>query len=82
VIIDLRHAAAEWELMRSIGHELRHTIEVISERSVRNDAAKFYLYSRIGFHVEGGGFETRAAMDTGNAVRDEVRNFERHATSK
>jgi hypothetical protein len=49
---------------------------------VRNDAAKFYLYSRIGFHVEGGGFETRAAMDAGNAVRDEVRNFERHATSK
>ena len=81
VIIDLRHAAAESDLMRSIGHELRHTIEVISERSVRNDAAKFYLYSRIGFHAKGGGFETMAATDAGNAVRDEVRNFERHATS-
>ena len=80
--IDLRKAEAEWDVMGSIAHELRHTIEVISSPGVRSFGEKFGLYSRIGFQEKGGGFETLAALDAGNAVRDEVRSFVRHFRSR
>jgi hypothetical protein len=82
VTIDLRKAAADWDVMGSIAHELRHTVEVINEPRVRNFGGKFGLYCRIGFREKGGGFETLAALDAGNAVREEVRSFERHVRSK
>jgi hypothetical protein len=82
VTIDLRKAAADWDVMGSIAHELRHTVEVISEPGVRSFGEKFGLYLRIGFHEKGGGFETMAALDAGNAVREEVRKFERQRKSK
>jgi hypothetical protein len=34
----------DWDLMGSIGHELRHTIEVISNPSIRSNAAKYFFY--------------------------------------
>ena len=68
VTIDLRRADADADVMASIAHELRHTIEVIGAPGVRTFGDKFGLYTRIGFHASGGGFETLAAMDAGNAV--------------
>jgi hypothetical protein len=64
---------ADSDLMGSIGHELRHTLEAIAEPSVRSDAAKFFLYQRIGHYGTNHSRETQAAMDTGNAIRSEVR---------
>jgi hypothetical protein len=68
--------------MASIGHELRHTVEVIAEPSVRSDAEKYFLYQRIGMRGVTGTSETMAAMDAGNAVRAEVEKFNRQAKSE
>jgi len=59
------------ELMATIGHELRHAIEVLSEPSVRTAAAAYNFYSReaaTGRDV----FETPAAVRAGVAVADEL----------
>jgi hypothetical protein len=68
--------------MASIGHELRHTIEVIGAPDVRTDSAKFFFYERVAMHGSSGERETRAAMDAGNAVRSELTSFNRHAKSE
>jgi len=59
------------ELVRSIGHELQHAIEVLSHRTVRSGSAMTLLYKKEG-SKEGGHFETDAAIRTGNAVRAEL----------
>lgn len=78
VVVDTRKA--DWDLMGSIGHELRHTIEVIDAPNVRDNASKFFLYERIGTRgTASGARETRAAVDAGNTVRAEVRQFNQQA---
>jgi len=67
------------ELMASIGHELRHTLEVIAEPAVRSDAEKFFFYNRRGLHMAGGAQETLTARDAGNAVRSEIEHFNRQS---
>ena len=63
------------ELMGSIGHELQHAVEVLSQRGIRNTFAMImFYYTTVGLH--GGRFETRAAIEAGNAVRTELRNTE------
>jgi hypothetical protein len=74
VVVDTRKA--DWDLMGSIGHELRHTIEVIDAPRVRDNVSKFFLYQQIGQEgTASGARETRAAVDAGNTVRAEVRRF-------
>jgi hypothetical protein len=82
LIVDSSRATNQRDLIGSIGHELRHAVEVINEPSVRSIGEKFGLYQRIGFHATGGGFETMAAIDAGNLIREEVRKFERQTKSK
>ena len=71
VKVDTRKA--DWDLMGSIGHELRHTLEVLGERTVTNQAAMYFFYSRVGQNG-GKAFETAAAVEAGEAVRAEVRH--------
>jgi hypothetical protein len=80
VLIDLRKSHRE--LMGSIGHELRHTIEVIREPSVRTDRDKYFFYEKNGMHLPNGERETLAAREAGNAVRSEVTRFNRQAKSE
>jgi hypothetical protein len=80
ILIDPRKRGDD--LIVSIGHELRHTIEVIAEPTVRSDNAKFFLYERIGRRGSSGERETVAAMDAGNAVRSEITRFNRQAKSE
>src|SRR5205814_10178442 len=54
-----------WVKMGSIGHELRHAIEVVGEPAVRSTSQQRFLYERIGFHTRNGAFETQDAMDAG-----------------
>ena len=72
----------DWNLMGSIGHELRHTVEVISNPWVRSTSAKFLYYEQIGTHGRTGTQETWDAVDAGNTVRSEVRKFNRQAKSE
>ena len=59
------------EAMRSIGHELQHAVEVLSNPTVRSLGQMYQLYDRICNQC-GGRFETDAAILAGEAVRDEL----------
>jgi hypothetical protein len=70
VVVDTHKA--DTDLMGSIGHELRHTLEVIAEPGIRSDAAKYFFYESIGTRGITGPRETRAAITAGDAVRSEI----------
>jgi hypothetical protein len=63
---------ADWDLMGSIGHELHHSIEVLSDRRVTSNLAVVQFFRTEG-KVTNGTFETGAAINAGFAVRAEVR---------
>jgi hypothetical protein len=75
VRVDTRKA--DWDLMGSIGHELRHVVEVLGDRTVTNTNAMFLFYLRTGRTGTASSFETLAAVDAGHAVRSEVRRVSR-----
>ena len=66
---------ADWDLMGDIGHELRHTIEVLSDPTIRSDTKMYLFYALNGPNRSHGAhaFETDAATEAGLAVRSEVR---------
>ena len=70
VRVDTRRA--DWDYMGSIGHELRHAIEVLSDPKVTSNHAMVRFFRNEGL-TRGANFETKAAIDAGWAVRDEVR---------
>jgi uncharacterized membrane protein len=74
VIVDARQP--DWDVMASIGHELRHALEVL-ENPALVDAASVYLFYAQGREANNQPFETRAAIDAGIAVRNEVSSFAR-----
>jgi hypothetical protein len=61
------------DLMGSIGHELRHAVEVLGAPTVTSNAAMYFFYERIGRRGTNSSFETEAAVEAGHAVRSEVR---------
>ena len=66
----------EWDLIGSIGHELQHAVEVLSDRTVTSNTAMFFFYSRTGKpHPKHLAFETDAAIEVGQAVRTEARKY-------
>jgi hypothetical protein len=69
--VDTRKAG--WDLMGSIGHELRHAVEVLGDPTVTSNAAMYFFYTRTGRRGTTSAFETNAAVEAGNAVRNEVR---------
>ena len=73
---------ADVDLMASMGHELRHTIEVLSEPRVTSGAAMYLFYSGVGSQDVDRAFETTAAVDAGNLVRTEVRSYRARAKAK
>jgi hypothetical protein len=78
--VDIRKA--EWDLMGSIGHELRHAVEVLGEPTVTSNAAMYLFYKRIGQRGTRSAFETRDAFEAGEAVRAEVRRALRPAQAR
>jgi hypothetical protein len=58
-------------VMASIGHELRHAVEVLHDRTVTSDRAIYSFYQREGFR-SGERFETAAAVQAGSQVFDEL----------
>jgi hypothetical protein len=62
----------DWDLMGSIGHELYHAVEVLSEPRVKSSAGIYLFYKSVG-EPSGDRFETPAALKAGDAVRREAR---------
>ena len=75
VKIDVRRADAD--VMASIGHELRHTIEVLDAPDVTSSAGMFLFYTRVGSIGTARAFETAAAVRAGDTVNAELRKFRR-----
>jgi len=58
-------------LTESIGHELKHVLEVLGAAHVRSGTDMFFLFERIGTK-RFGAFETQAAIDAGKSVHNEA----------
>jgi hypothetical protein len=80
----LRAAVDPWraddslELMASIGHELRHALEILEQPSLRDFDAVFHFYPREARHSDRssfpfGGWETPAAQRAGEMVLRDLR---------
>ena len=69
ILIDMRQKPRE--VMGSIGHELRHAIEVLENRALV-DTATVYLFYAQGSSSNSQPFETHAAIEAGYAVRNEI----------
>ena len=70
VIVDTRKA--DWDLMGSIGHELQHTVEALSEPATIDSVGLSNFFCRIA-PTDRHRFETMAAITAGDAVRNELR---------
>jgi len=70
VVVDDR-SRSDVDTMASIGHELRHALEVLTESNVTTGAGMFNFYRHSG-GVQGV-FETEAAIEAGDAVYLELK---------
>jgi hypothetical protein len=78
-VVNPRYAACDVNLMASIGHELRHALEILRVPSLTSGIRVFHFYAREGRHsnqaeLMSGGWETRAALETGFQVLKEMRS--------
>ncbi len=72
IVIDRRKRDSDVDVMASMGHELQHAVEALSEAEVTNSRLLYNLFDRLATH-DGGRFETLDALHVGDAVRDELR---------
>jgi len=67
----------------AIGHELRHAVEVLSDPDVVDHSSLYYFYKRNRERAGmAAAFETQAATDAGEAIANEVRQFQRTPAKK
>lgn len=73
VLVRIRPDAPDCEIIATIGHELQHAIEILSDPAVTTSYAMYLFYLRQRPSRFGGGFETDAAIEADNAVRKELK---------
>lgn len=71
VLVNPQRAESIDDLLGSIGHELQHAIEALSEPAVK-DGDRLYNFFRRYAPTTNSAFETLDAVDAGNQVRDEL----------
>jgi hypothetical protein len=71
VVVNPKRASSEVDLVGSIGHELQHTVEALSEPNTVNGFQLYNFFSRTGFAADTR-FETLEAIQAGDAVRREL----------
>jgi hypothetical protein len=71
IVIDRTKSDRDVDVMGSLGHELQHAVEVLSEPAVTNGVT-MYNFLRRTAPTDGNRFETTAAVNAGNAVIDEL----------
>jgi hypothetical protein len=72
VVIDRRPGDPDVGVMASMGHELQHAVEALSEPNVTDGVRLYHFFSRFA-PTEGTRFETTAAIRTGDSVWAELR---------
>ena len=76
VRVDRQRADSDLDVMTSIGHELQHAIEALSDATVV-DGTTLYSFFRRYAPTDDNRFETTAAVTIGNTIRDEIQASER-----
>jgi len=77
VLIDTPKIGTDTEKMGLVGHELQHAVEALSESGV-TDGVSLYNFFRRFAPTDGGRFETMAALDAGDRVKEELRVVAEH----
>ena len=67
IVVNLSNTKSDCDLIASIGHELRHAVEALSNPTVRSNPAIHLFFDREG-PTNDGRFETKAAVAAGLAV--------------
>jgi hypothetical protein len=70
--ITLDDRGTDEQAMGSLGHELRHVLEVLGDPAVISKATMHLFYQGMAMR-RGHGFETAAAIRAGDTVREELR---------
>lgn len=71
VAIDRLKGDSDVDVMASMGHELQHAVEALSEPGI-TDGTRLYSFFQRFAPTEGDRFETTAAIHVGEAVRNEL----------
>lgn len=75
--------SAREEMIATIGHELQHAAEVVTDRRIEKAADISELYRRVGYvsmrTAHGQLYETTAAVSTGGKILQELRRDRRSA---
>jgi hypothetical protein len=79
IVVDRERIDSDGQLLGSIGHELQHAIEVLSDRFVANSTEMYFFYRRYA-PTERDRFETRDATYAGMAVERELRAWRGEAS--
>jgi len=72
ILIERRKTDSDAEFIGSIGHELQHALEALSQPSIRT-GTQLYNFFRRTSSIDSNRFETTAAVNAGDAVRVELR---------
>jgi len=76
IVIDTANRANDLEIMRSLGHELQHVVELLGDPTIKDGPTMFNYMKRMA-PTDSNRFETTAAVNAGNAVYDELREAAR-----
>jgi hypothetical protein len=74
ILIDRHSGDRDEDVMGSMGHELQHAVEALSEAGVTDGTRLYNFFSRFA-PTEGERFETTAATHAGDTIRAELRSF-------
>src|SRR5215831_3192471 len=72
IVVDRKRIDSDWQLLGSVGHELQHAIEVLSDRFVTNSTQMYFFYRRHA-PTDRDRFETQDAINAGIRVERECR---------
>jgi hypothetical protein len=72
IYIDRRHGDSDVDVMASMGHELQHAVEALSEPGITDSVRLFNFFGRLAPTYDTR-FETKAGIYVGNLVREELR---------
>ncbi len=79
VIVRLKKRAARRAAIATLAHELQHAVEIADNPSIVDDMSMAREYERIGYRshsAHGQAFDTKAAVEVGRRVREELERTE------
>lgn len=84
LFISVNTHSSQEELIRRIGHELAHAMEILVDPTVRDFSSAVSLYMRLlqSTKVHWSAFETAAAVEAGEAIRAEIQRAKDEAPAE